>query len=341
MADLPDVIRDERELDEVLSRPSPALVEFMARLDGDLMVLGAGGKMGPTLVRMARRAADAAGARAAVIAVSRRPPAHLAAEGVRTIACDLLDPAAVAALPLAPNIVFMAGRKFGSTGDEPATWAANVIVPYHVARTFTGSRIAAFSTGGVYPLVDVAAGACTEDSPAVPVGEYAMSCLGRERMFDYASARTGLRAVHLRLSYAVEMRYGVLADVAARVWQGEPIDITTNYANMIWQGDACDHALRSLAVAASPPRILNITGPWKVSIRETAETFGRQLGRPPVLVGTDSGQAFLSDASASHALFGPPAMPLERVIRWTADWVRRGGRTLGKPTHFEVRDGQY
>lgn len=270
MADLPDVIRDEHELDEVLSRPSPALVVFMARLDGDLMVLGARGKMGPTLVRMAR-------------------------------------------------------RKFGSTGDEPGTWAANVIVPYHVARTFTGSRIAAFSTGGVYPLVDAAGPVCTEDSPAGPIGEYAMSCLGRERMFDYVSARTGLRAVHLRLSYAVETRYGVLADVAARVWQG----------------DACDYALRSLAVAASPPRILNITGPWKVSISETAETFGRLLGRPPVLVGEDSGQAFLSDASASHALFGPPAVPLERIIRWTADWVRRGGRNLGKPTHFEVRDGQY
>ena len=341
MAELPDTIRDEAQLDEVLSRPSLALVEFAGELDGDVMVLGAGGKIGPTLVRMACRAVQQAGVRKEIIAVGRRPFDMPEAEGVRTIVCDLLDPAAVERLPGARNIVFMAGRKFGFTGDEPATWAANVLVPYHVARAFTESRVAVFSTGCVYPLMDVAAGGATEQTPPDPVGEYSMSCLGRERVFDYVSGATGAKVVHLRLNYAVEMRYGVLVDVATRIWRGEPADLTTAWANVIWQGDACDWVLRSLALAASPPKVLNVTGPETISIREVAETFGRLFEKPVTFTGADSGRAYLSDASEANGRFGPPRVPPERIIEWTADWIRRGGPTLDKATHFEIQDGKF
>jgi len=341
MSNLPETIRDEAALDEVLSRPSAALVEFAARLDGDVLVLGAGGKIGPTLVRMAHRALAEAGAGGEVIVVARRPLPALAAEGVRILQCDLLDPDAVARLPRAANVVFMAGRKFGSTGDEPATWAANVLVPYHVARALPDARVAVFSTGCVYPLMPAASGGATEQTPPDPVGEYAMSCLGRERVFDYASAAWGGRVVHLRLNYAVEPRYGVLVDVAQRVLAGEPVDLSTAHANVLWQGDASDWALRSLDLAASPPAILNLTGPETLAIREVAETFGRLFDKPVQFTGTDTGLAYLSDASRARQQFGPPRVPAERVIRWTADWLRRGGRTLGKPTHFEVQDGRF
>jgi nucleoside-diphosphate-sugar epimerase len=341
MPDLPETIRDEVALDDLLSRPSPALVTFAADLDGDVLVLGAGGKIGPTLVRMARRALAEAGAAGEVIAVARRPLPDLAAEGVRTVECDLLDPDAVARLPRAPNVVFMAGRKFGSTGDEPATWAVNVLVPYHVARAFAEARVAVFSTGCVYPLMPVASGGATEETPPDPVGEYSMSCLGRERVFDYVSQTAGERVVHLRLNYAVELRYGVLVDVARRVLAGQVVDLSTAHVNVVWQGDACDWALRSLALAASPPAVLNLTGPEVLSVREIAETFGRLLEMPVQFTGSDTGRAYLSDASRALERFGPPRVPVERVIRWTADWLRRGGRTLGKPTHFEVQDGRF
>ena len=341
MADWPDIIHTEEELDEVQSRPSPALVEFMKHLDGDILILGAGGKVGPTLARMARRAIVAAGVAKEVLAVGRRPMESLRRDGIRTLECDLLDLAAVERLPRVPNVIYMAGRKFGSTGDEPTTWAANCIVPYHVARTFTGSRIASFSTGNVYPLVEVARGPATEETPPGPIGEYSMSCLGRERMFDYISKATGEKVVHLRLSYAVELRYGVIVDIAWKVWRGEPIDLSVGWANLIWQGDSCDHSIRSLAVAARPPAILNITGPVAVSVREMAETFGRLLGKKPLLAGRETGKAFVSSAAKATALFGPPRVTVEQMARWIAHWVQAGGRNLGKPTHFEVKDGKY
>lgn len=341
MPDLPETLRDEAVLDDLLSRPSPALVDVAAGLEGDLLVLGAGGKIGPTLVRMARRALAEAGAPREVVAVARRPLPDFVAEGVRTLECDLLDPDAVARLPPASNVVFMAGRKFGSTGDEPATWAANVLVPYHVARTFTEARVAVFSTGCVYPLMPVASGGATEATPPDPVGEYAMSCLGRERVFDYVSQTAGERVVHLRLNYAVELRYGVLVDVARRVLARQPVDLSTAHVNVLWQGDACDWALRSLALAASPPAVLNLTGPETLSIREVAETFGRLLEVPVRFTGSDTGRAYLSNASRAVQRFGPPRVPVDRILRWTADWLRRGGRTLGKPTHFEVQDGRF
>ena len=340
MPDLPEVIRDEEQLDEVMTRPWPSVVEFVGDLDGDVLVLGAGGKTGPTIVRMLSRAVAASGAKREIIAVGRRaleaPP-----PGVRTIACDLLAPEAVASLPRAPNVFFLAGRKFGSTGNEPLTWATNVIVPYHVARTFTESRIVAFSTGGVYPIMDVKTGGATEQTPPEPLGEYAMSCLGRERMFDYFSRTAGERVVHIRLNYAVEMRYGVLVDIATKVWTGQPVDVTTGWANVIWQGDMANYAILALQMATSPARPLNVTGPGMISIRDMAETFGRLMGRKAIVTGRENGWAYVSNAGHSHSMFGMPQVPLERVVGWTADWVRRGGRNLGKPTHFEVQDGKY
>ena len=338
---LPDVIQNEQELDELLSRPGAALVDFMRRLDGDIMVVGAGGKIGPTLTCLAARAVEAVGVDKKVIAVDRAQMPGLKAAGIETICCDLSDPAAVDALPKAANIVYMAGRKFGSTGAEHLTWAANVILPYHVARAFTGSRIAVFSTGCVYPLVAVADGGCDENTSPAPVGEYAISCLGRERVFDHFAETAGEKVVHIRLSYAIEMRYGVLVDVAESVHDERPIDLTTAWANVIWQGDACNQALLALGHAASPAAILNVTGPETISIREVAEKFGELSGKQPVFAGQDSGRAFLSDSSRATALFGVPSVPLDRVIQWTAKWIGGGGRLLGKPTHFETQDGKY
>jgi nucleoside-diphosphate-sugar epimerase len=337
----PDEIRTEQELDELLTRPSPQLVEFMRGLQGDILVLGAGGKIGPTLAVMARRAIEAAGSRAAVMAVARRPLEALRAAGVRTLECDLLDPAAVDRLPRAQNVLFLAGRKFGATGNEAATWTANVIVPYLAARTFTESRVVAFSTGCVYPLMSDSGDGATEETPPDPVGEYSASCLGRERVFEHFSQSRGERVLLLRLNYAVELRYGVPVDVAGRVWRGEPVDVTCGCANVIWQGDACRQALLALGLAASPARVLNVTGPEKVFIRDLAATFGRLLGKEPVFSGQESGRSYLSCSARAQRLFGPPRVSLDRMIRWIAAWVRAGGRSLGKPTHFEVQDGKF
>jgi len=341
MQSLPSEIATAEELDDLLSRPSEALIEMIARLDGDIMILGAGGKMGPTLARMASRAIERARVHKQVIAVGRRPMPDLEKRGIQTIACDLLDLEAVRRLPRAENVVYMVGRKFGSTGAEAMTWAANVIAAHHAASVFAGSRIAAFSTGNVYPLLDVATGGATEETPLDPVGEYAQSCVGRERVFDYFSQTAGTRVIHIRLNYAVEMRYGVLADIAAKVWRGEAVDVATGYANVIWQGDACDHALRSLELAASPSRALNVTGPEIISVRETAREFGRLFGKEARITGKENGRAYLSNPSRAISLFGPPSVPLSQMMQWTARWMMRGGESLGKPTHFETQDGRY
>lgn len=337
----PEIISDEAALDEVQSRPWPQAVDLASRLDGDVLVLGATGKVGPTLVRTVRRALDAAGSRHQVIAVSRHPPESLRGEGIRLVPCDLTDLAAVERLPRTPHVIFLAGRKFGSSGNEALTWATNVVVPYHVARTFTGSQIVAFSTGCVYPVMDVSTGGATEATPPEPVGEYSMSCLGRERMFDYFAQTAGERVLHFRLNYAVELRYGVLVDVAAKVWAGQPVDVTTGYANVIWQGDVANEALLCLPLAASPARPLNITGAETIRIRDVAARFGRLFGREAIIAGAENGRGYLSNAAAAHALFGPPAVSLDRMIGWIAHWVRSGGGTLNKPTHFEVQDGKY
>lgn len=339
--DLPPAIDSVEQLEELLTRPGDATVAALARLDGDLMILGAAGKMGPTLARMARRAMAAAGLRREVIAVARRPMPDLDQCGIRTLACDLMDLEAVRSLPQTPNVIFMAGRKFGSTGAESLTWMTNVIVPDHVASTFRGSRIASFSTGCVYPVLDVKSGGASEQTPPGPVGEYAQSCLGRERVFDYYSEFHGEKVVHIRLNYSVEMRYGVLVDIAGKVWNEESVDVTTGYANVIWQGDACNQILRSLELAASPALILNVTGPETLSVRQVALEFGRLLGKPVRFTGEENGRAYLSNATRANSLFGNPAVPLGRIIEWTADWIRRGGERLAKPTHFETQDGKY
>ncbi len=342
---LPDTIRDTNHLDELLSEPTDGVVEALRGLDGDLMVLGVGGKMGPSLARMARRAMDAAGSSRRVIGVSRFSSGGLDRQlrewGVETIACDLLDDAALEALPDCPLIVYMAGMKFGSTGQEALTWAMNCHLPARVGTRFRGSRIAAFSTGNVYPFLPVGhRGAVESDLPA-PVGEYAMSCLGRERMLEHFSRSLEAPVAILRLNYAVAIRYGVLADIAWSVWSGQSISLETAAVNVIWQADANAMALQSLARAGSPPFVLNIAGPEQLCVRSVAERFGEMMGKAPRFRGEPAPTALLSDGAKGLALFGAPRADAEQMMRWLADWVMRGGECLGKPTHFEARDGRF
>lgn len=338
---LPDRFDSVQALEEVMTRPSEGLVRDLAKVPGDLLVLGIGGKMGPTLARMAKRAAP----QRRVIGVARFSQAglreQLQSHGIECIEADLLSRDALAALPDAPNVVFMAGRKFGSTGSEWLTWAMNAHVPALVAERYARSRIVAFSTACVYPFVSVdGEGAPETEPPTAPSGEYANSCVARERMFEHFSHQHRTPGRLLRLSYAIDMRYGVLHDVARKVLQGEPIDLAMGHANIIWQGDANDWALRSLACCDTPTSALNISGP-KVSIREVAHALGERLGTKPVLTGREAATAWLVDCSQAFRLFGPPRVSLDRMLDWTADWVRRGGDSLGKPTHYEARDGKY
>jgi nucleoside-diphosphate-sugar epimerase len=338
---LPTRLQSLAELDELLSRPSPGLVAFMSQLDGDLMVVGAGGKIGPTMARLAQRAVAAAGVRKTVFAVDVAPLEALAAAGVETIRCDLMDLDAVARLPKPKNIVYMIGRKFGSTGAESLTWAINCVAAYHAARAFQGCRVAGFSTGCVYPVMHLSSGGATEQTPVEPVGEYAQSCLGRERMWDGFADQGKLDVVHIRLNYAVECRYGVLYDVGSKVWAGEPVDVTTGYANVIWQGDACNQILQALALASHPGTILNVTGPETFSVRQVAQQFGRLMDRQPTFTGAENGRGYLNNASAANGRFGNPTVPLNRIVDYTAQWIMAGGEALGKPTHFETQDGKY
>jgi nucleoside-diphosphate-sugar epimerase len=335
---------EESRLEDLLSEPTPGVVETMRRLDGDVLVLGVSGKMGPTLARMAKRASDAAGVRRKVIGVARFTGGGeepLRAHGVDTIRCDLLDEEAVARLPDVANVVFMPARKFGSTGDEATTWAVNSYLPGIVARKFRDSRIVAFSTGNVYALTPTNSHGPSEDDPPQPVGEYAMSCLGRERVFEYFSRSFGTRVAIVRLNYATDLRYGVLVDLARQVFAGEPIDLSMGHFNTIWQGDANAMALRAFERAASPPWILNVTGPEVLSVREVCERFGRRMGRPVRLTGSEAQTALLNNARRGLELFGPLRVSTDRLIEWVVDWVARGGRCLGKPTHFQARDGRF
>jgi nucleoside-diphosphate-sugar epimerase len=340
-----DSIRDVTHLDDLLSEPAPFVIEALSRLDGDLLVLGASGKMGPSLARMARRAFDESGGRRRVIGVARftagGDEAQLQSHGVETIRCDLLDPDAIARLPDAPLVVFMVGRKFGSTGQEWLTWAVNCALPSWVAHRYRDSRIVAFSTGNVYGLAPVAGGGSRETDPLNPQGEYAMSCLGRERVLEDASQRLGTPLALIRLNYAVEMRYGVLVDLAQRVIAGAPIDVTMGSFNVIWQAHANAVALAALERTASPPLVLNLTGPEILRVRDVAGQFGKLLETPVQFVGEEAPEAILSNSRRVWSLFPGPAVDPERLIRWTADWIKRGGTTLGKPTHFEVRDGRF
>jgi nucleoside-diphosphate-sugar epimerase len=338
-------IRTEAELEERLSRPSAADVEFMRELEGDLLILGVAGKMGPSLARRARRAADEAGVRKRIVGVARfsnpRVREELEAAGVETICADLLDEEQLQALPELPNVIYMAARKFGTTGNEYLTWALNTYLPGRVAERFRRSRIVAFSSGNVYPLVPIAHGGPTEATPPDPVGEYAQSVLGRERMFEYFSARYGTPVTLLRLNYAIDLRYGVLVDIALKVYQRQPVNLAMGQVNVIWQGDANSVALRAFRLCQSPPAVLNVTGPETVSVRSLAWKFARRFGVEPIFEGTEAPTALLSDASLCHRLFGYPEVTLEQMIEWVAEWIRAGGVLWNKPTHFEVRDGRF
>ncbi|HEX2545711.1 MAG TPA: NAD(P)-dependent oxidoreductase [Ramlibacter sp.] len=339
---LPARIADLAALEELMSRPTPELVQALERAPGDIMVLGVGGKMGPTLARMAKRAVP----QRRVIGVARfSEPGlreHLQEAGVECIAADLLSRDALASLPDAPNVVFMAGRKFGSTGSEWLTWAMNAHVPALVAERFAASRIVAFSTACVYPFVSTREGQGAPETmpPTAPSGEYANSCVARERLFQHFSHDKGTAGRLLRLSYAIDMRYGVLHDVAQKVLRRETIELGMGHANIIWQGEANDWALRTLAHCTTPTTPLNLSGP-KVSIREVAGEFGRRFGVQPTFAGQEADTAWLVDCSEAFRLFGAPQVSLERMLDWTADWVQRGGASLGKPTHYEARDGKY
>ena len=334
------------DLEDELSRPTEGVLDTLRALEGDVMVLGAAGKMGPTLARMVRRGLDAIGhPHRRVIAVSRfsceETANALRQHRVEIIACDLLDRGAVQALPEAPNVIFMAGQKFGTSDAPDLTWAMNTLVPAHVAERYASSRIVVFSTGCVYPLMLATGRGAREDDPLTPPGEYANSCVGRERVFAYVAKQHGTRALFFRLCYAIDLRYGVLCDVATKVARGEPVDVTMGSAHVIWQGDANARAIQCLARVESPPVALNVTGLERVSIRTLAEQFGERLGRAPVITGTESPQAWIWDAALSHDWFGPPTVTLDEMIDATAQWVRQGGATLDKPTHFETSDGRF
>ena len=331
----------ESELDELLSTPREATVRALAACPGDVIVLGAGGKMGPTLARMVKRADP----ERRVVAVSRwsSPQAErtLNDAGVETVACDLLDRDAVRALPDAPNVIFMAGQKFGTSGAPARTWAMNTLVPALCADRYRASRIVAFSTGNVYALAPATSRGAREGDALGPVGEYAASCVGRERMFEYYAEEFGTRVAIIRLNYAIDLRYGVLVDIAQRVKRGDAVPLAMGYVNVIWQGDANRIALECLARATSPPYVVNVTGGEKLSVREIAERFATRFGTTASFDGREGPDALLSDTSRMQQDFAPPAVSLDEMIHRVSDWVDAGGSTLGKPTRFEARDGRF
>ena len=333
------------QLEDRLAAPRASDQEAMRRLSGDIIILGAGGKMGPSLARRAKRASEAAGVRRRVIAVSRFSEASvvdsLGRSGIEALRCDLLSRDEVAQLPACENVLFLSGRKFGSSGRPDLTWAMNTVVPANVCLHYRDSRIVAFSTGNVYPLVKTDTSGSLESDEPGPVGEYAQSCLGRERIFEHYSREQGMPCLIFRLNYAVDLRYGVLVDIATKVHCGNPVSLEVGWFNAIWQGDANSYALRSLELCASPPRILNVTGPEKISVREVAGFFGRAFGRDPVFQGEESGRALLSDAGACHGRLGASEVPLRTLLDWVAHWVQSGGPMLDKPTKFEVSDGRF
>ena len=288
MSAWPQIIEDCDSLDEILSRPSQRLVDALAALEGDILILGVGGKMGPS-----------------------------------------------------PNIIYMAGRKFGSTGAEAQTWAINAYLPGVIARTCPRSRIVVFSSGNVYPLSPLAHGGSIEEDPPGPIGEYAQAVLARERVFEHFSRSQGTPMVLLRLNYAIDLRYGVLFDIGSRVYAGQPIDLTMGHVNVIWQGDANTYALLALALCSSPPAILNVTGPETIPVRWLAQRFAQHFGKPALTQGTEAGMALLNNAARCFGRFGYPTVPLDVMVRWVAHWIEAGGPGLGKPTHFETRDGRF
>jgi nucleoside-diphosphate-sugar epimerase len=335
----------EAALDTFLSEPTEPVVALMKRLEGDVMILGVGGKMGLTLSNLAKRAAEAAGVKKRIIGVARFSDPHgrewLEENGVETFTVDLLRRDQVARLPEAANVLFLAGRKFGTHGDEHLTWATNTLVPAHVAERFRGSRIVAFSTGCVYPFVTPDSGGCAESHPVAPVGEYAQSCLGRERIFEYYCREQGTPVCLLRLNYAIDLRYGVLHDLAHRILNEQAIELGMGSFNCIWQGDANACALLALEHCRCPAKVLNLTGPGVLSTQDIAEQLAEALGRRARFAGRKAPTAYLNDASQILALLGPTTVSIEEMIRWTAEWTLAGGVSRNAPTHFEIRDGHF
>jgi len=342
---LPATIRNEEVLDDLLSEPTRGAVKAMGVISGDLIVLGAGGKMGPTITRMARAASDAAGVSRRVIAVSRfsdeRVKRDLNERGIETIPRDLMAEDAFDNLPDVENVLYMVGSKFGTTGEEARTWAVNTLLPARVCEKYRRSRIVAFSTGNVYGLTPVTGKGSVETDALNPQGDYAMSCVGRERVIEYLSKLYGIASAIIRLNYACELRYGVLVDLARWIWAGEPVDLAMGCLNVIWQGDANAMTLQSFPETSAPPFIINITGGEKIIIQEAAEEFARRMNKDARFENTPAHDALLSDAGKSFGMFGKPVVPLEKLYDWIADWVMSGGTGLGKPTHFEVRDGKF
>jgi len=339
------VVPDEAALEELLSRPTPGVVAALRELSGDILILGAGGKMGPSLARLAVRGSEEAGVRRRVIAVARFSSAGLRAalesDGVETIEGDLFDGEGLRRLPDTPNLIYMVGQKFGTTGEEARTWAVNAYLPGVVAQRFPSSRVVAFSTGNVYPLSPVDGPGPGENDPVGPIGEYAESALARERVLEFFSRTNATAMALLRLNYAIEPRYGVLRDIADNVWAGEPVDLAMGMVNVIWQRDANAVALRVLAHCAVPPLVLNLTGRPAHSVRWIAEQFAARWGKQPELAGVEGATALLSDATRMEELLGAPEVGIEQMIALVGEWVERGGRSLGKPTHFEQREGRF
>ena len=338
---LPDRVDNVDVLEDLLSRPNQALIDDLAALDGDIIILGVGGKVGPCLARMAKRAAP----HKRIIGVARFSDGEVKQRledwGVETIVCDLLDRNAVAGLPKLPNVIFMAGKKFGTTGGEPFTWAMNAHVPALVGEAFAQSRIVAFSTLCVYPFADVTGPLSDEGTAPVPVGEYANSCVARERVFQYFSQKFATPGRLIRLNYAIDLRYGVLFDIANWVYTGQPIDLRAGHANVIWQGDVNSQVLRALLRCETPSRPLNMGGPEQLSVRALATAFGERFGIAPKFVNVESGQGWHNDTSLAARLFGYPDVPLARMVDWTVDWIERDQPHYDLPTHYEARNGAF
>ncbi|HAB15690.1 MAG TPA: NAD-dependent epimerase/dehydratase family protein [Verrucomicrobiota bacterium] len=338
-------ITDEEELERVLTEPTPELIEFISGVSSPLVILGAGGKMGATVAVLAHRAAAAAGHPLEVVAASRFSDpivrTRLDDRGIRTRHVDLLEPASVAQLPDSENIVSLVGLKFGTTENPSLTWALNTLAPVHMVARYPSARMVALSTGNVYPQVPLDSRGATEDLALTPLGEYANAAVARERLFEYAARRHGTRIAIVRLNYAVELRYGVLMDIARNIWRGEPVNVANGGFNCVWQGEASERILRCLGLATHPPEAFNLCCPEILSVRDVATRLAAELGKKVAFTGHEASTALLSNPAKLEARLGGLRTPLDHLIRWTADWVKSGGRTLNRPTHFEVRDGRY
>lgn len=330
---------------ELITRPSPRLIEDVKRLEGNIMILGAGGKVGPSLAIMAQRACDAAGLQKRVLAISKfdypDAPESMRRWGVEVLEADLFDPTQLAALPDVKNIIFMVGRKFGTTGSQELTWAVNVLLPAKICERFPGANIVSFSTGNIYGDRPTLCGGSVETDEPNPDGEYGQTCLGRERVFTHYAKVNGTRSLMFRLNYAIDLRYGVLYDIAKSVWDGTPVKLGRSVFNCVWQGDVCEYAIRSLLHVGTPPELLNVTGPETVSTRWAAERFGELLGRTPIYEGEERDCGVFSNSAKLMGLMGYPSVPLKQMMVWQAEWIRSGGATISAPTHFDTTDGKY